>query len=1073
MNATAHSPQGPPSAKSRARPKCSSSYLSLCSALVFAGLALVSMPGRAQDERKFNITLPAAELSDALKQIAQQTGEDILFTADSVAGIRIQPLSGRMSARTAIQRLLSGTQLEVLPGGSDSLVVREKPPTARPSPKPVTPTPVEPVTPPVESVTITGTSFRGVAPVGGNLASIDRGTIEKTAAINSQQMLKTLPAITGMGMSGVTQNTGNSYYAPTIHSLGASSSNSTLVLIDGHRIPLGGISLTLPDASIVPAIAVERVEVLAEGASSVYGSDAVAGVVNFITRKSYDGVTATAQIGTGENFGTMYGGLLAGTNWHGGSVMAALGYSHSGALRYDYTTRPYLAPDKRPLGGTNFQTFNCSPASIQPAGYSSVFLGPAYDSPLANTAANAPCDAQRYGAVYGSETRYNMILRAGQDIGDRITLSADFLYSDRRTLTPQSRGTIQATVYRTGTQANPFYINPPGAPLGDGASDSQTIRWDSDELLGPGATINNSAPAWYGTFNAEYRLNDDWRATAFLMEGQDRTSSVSTGLLCQSCATLALNGTTNTNGSLTAPVAGTTLTPHQLPLTAENALDVWNPVDTNRTSAAVLKTLTDSRSAISQVSDIRQVRLGADGTLFQLPAGGLRLAFGGELLSYALDTEVINPLNSGPASQGSSSRYFPLSRKVESGYFELLMPVISPQMSSVLRNAELSASGRYDHYSDFGSTFNPKFAADIEFVDGLKLRANWSTSFVAPSMRALGDRLYGTYSNSTARLINTVAQVPIARFPAITQIPGIPCSGGYCTIGNNIQGIVVDTGNPNLKPQNGQTWSVGFDISPRLLQGFTGSITLFNNLLRGGITSPCAPGCILNNGALNYQFTVYPTGATAAEIANKVNDVPIVSVYPQTTYYIFRRAQTNALDLDVSGLDISANYYFDTGIGQFSLGGSISQFLRYMESYAGSAKYSVINSVGINSTFPSIARQARLNAGWARDDYALDIYVNNIGGYKNWGSGTINPLILDANGNAFDGGDYVRSWTTIDLHAAWAFSHEGSLGKGQIYVDVNNLFDTAPPVFNNSNGYDPYGANPLGRVISLGLRMQY
>src|SRR5690242_9617179 len=147
MNATAHSPQGPPSAKSRARPRCSSSYLALCSALVFAGLALVSMPGRAQDERKFNITLPAAELSDALKQIAQQTGEDILFTADSVAGIRIQPLSGRMSARTAIQRLLSGTQLEVLPGGSDSLVVREKPPVARPSPKPVTPAPVEPVTP--------------------------------------------------------------------------------------------------------------------------------------------------------------------------------------------------------------------------------------------------------------------------------------------------------------------------------------------------------------------------------------------------------------------------------------------------------------------------------------------------------------------------------------------------------------------------------------------------------------------------------------------------------------------------------------------------------------------------------------------------------------------------------------------------------------------------------------------------------------------------------------------------------------------------------------------------------------
>ncbi|MBA2587141.1 MAG: TonB-dependent receptor plug domain-containing protein, partial [Alphaproteobacteria bacterium] len=112
----------------------------------------------------------------------------------------------------------------------------------------------------VEAVTVTGTSFRGVAPVGGNLVSVDRAVIEKTNAQNAQQMLKTVPAITGLGMSGVTQNAGNSYYAPTIHSLGASSSNSTLILIDGHRIPLGHISLALPDPSMVPAIAVERVE---------------------------------------------------------------------------------------------------------------------------------------------------------------------------------------------------------------------------------------------------------------------------------------------------------------------------------------------------------------------------------------------------------------------------------------------------------------------------------------------------------------------------------------------------------------------------------------------------------------------------------------------------------------------------------------------------------------------------------------------------------------------------------------------------------------------------------------------
>jgi iron complex outermembrane receptor protein len=266
---------------------------------------------------------------------------------------------------------------------------------------------------------------------------------------------------------------------------------------------------------------------------------------------------------------------------------------------------------------------------------------------------------------------------------------------------------------------------------------------------------------------------------------------------------------------------------------------------------------------------------------------------------------------------------------------------------------------------------------------------------------------------------------------------------------------------------------VGLDVSPHFLEGFTGSITLFNNLLRGGITSPCAPGCILNNGALNYQFSVYPNGATPAEISAKVNDVPIVSVFPQTTYYIFRRAQTNALDLDVSGLDMSASYHFDTGWGRFNFSGSVTQFLRFVESYGGSAKYSIVNTVGINSTFPSIARQARLAAGWDREDYSLELYVNNVGGYRNWGSGTVNPLVLDTNGNVSSGGDYVRSWTTVDLHASWDFSHGGLLAKSQVYIDVNNVFNEAPPFFNNANGYDPYGANPLGRVMSLGLRVRY
>ncbi|MDB5707610.1 MAG: TonB-dependent receptor, partial [Sphingomonas bacterium] len=180
-----------------------------------------------------------------------------------------------------------------------------------------------------KDIIVTGTSIRGAPPVGGNLVSVGREAIEDTGAINVQQILKTVPAITGIGSGGVGQNAGNSYYAPTIHSLGSSASNSTLVLIDGHRIPLGHTSLALPDPSIVPPIMLERVEVLAEGSSATYGSDAVAGVVNFITRKRYDGVMGTAQVGFGASYRTVALGLLGGKTWDTGYVTLALGYSRS------------------------------------------------------------------------------------------------------------------------------------------------------------------------------------------------------------------------------------------------------------------------------------------------------------------------------------------------------------------------------------------------------------------------------------------------------------------------------------------------------------------------------------------------------------------------------------------------------------------------------------------------------------------------------------------------------------------------------------------------------------------------
>src|ERR1051326_1985319 len=154
-------------------------------------------------------------------------------------------------------------------------------------------------TPAVETVVVTGSSIRGAAPVGSNLITVDRATIEATGAQTTQELITSIPQINaGFGSSGQNADAGvGNASGPNIHSLGNVSASATLVLIDGHRIPPTGTATNVTDPSIIPAAVLERVEVLPDGASSIYGADAVAGVLNFITRKDFTGWETTSQYG--------------------------------------------------------------------------------------------------------------------------------------------------------------------------------------------------------------------------------------------------------------------------------------------------------------------------------------------------------------------------------------------------------------------------------------------------------------------------------------------------------------------------------------------------------------------------------------------------------------------------------------------------------------------------------------------------------------------------------------------------------------------------------------------------------
>lgn len=948
--------------------------------------------------------------------------------------------------------------------------------------------------PATEEVTVTGTSLRNVAPIGSSVISVDQEAIKAASPVSMQELLNQVP---GMSTTGAPpQGTSiNSFFTPQIHQLAGSISNSTLTVVNGLRlVGVGGD--TLPDPNIIPTAAIERVEVLAGGASSIYGSDAVSGVVNFILRKKYDGVEINLQAGAGDQYNNTQGSLLWGTSWDTGSVMFAAGYVFQSRLQAN--SRDFLiAGDYTPYGGTNYpMLFGCPTASIQVPGNSGVYLSPSATTTVPNTQAAHNCNPTVYGDSLPESTRRNALLSVTQDFGPRLTTSVMMNYNTLNTNARLMPGSVTGiTVFGPGsaatkpTQVNPFYTAPAGSP---GSTVSQTINWV--DLLGNGNGVDRfgtrylQEQTFYGTFTATYKITDKWQATFSDSTGQGTFDTSVIGGFNQSLAILALNGTGQRNGSTTTTdIAGQNVIALQT-LNASNALDVWTPAGSgNRTNPLVAQNIYKGTTWGRSNNTFNQARLQADGPLFDLPAGTVNLALGGEYQIYHLITDATTSNGTGDLTNGVQERLFRSKRNVFSAFLEANFPIISAEMNvPMIQSLDVDISGRYDAYSDVGNTGNPRYALDWGITDGIKIKANYSTSFVAPPVGVLGDPAQGGEFSGGAT-IPAPFNVPIKAFPDVVNLPGCNtpavAAAGFCSIGSGTLAPGIDRqygGALNgVKPQTGNSYSIGLDFVPTFLPGLSTNITYFNQIYKGGVTAP-NQNQITTYAPLFHLLQLYPNGATQAQI-DAFTRVPqggtVSGALPPTVYFTLNRDENNVLNLNIEGFDVVANYDFDTEFGHFRIGEAFTQFINFDQNFAGSAGFSILNTSGLNSTFPSIALQSRTTFAWSNDALELTAFVNFTGSYWNAGNFTVHPLLSDANGNFAGGGDKVSSNTTLDLHAAYNFEG-GMFGGDQIYIDIKNAFDTDPPFYNyanrgdtlSNNGYNPFVSNPIGRIISAGVR---
>jgi len=871
-------------------------------------------------------------------------------------------------------------------------------------------------------VTETGTSIRGAPPVGQNLISVGELAIQESGAVSVQQILNDVPQITGFGntaQGSYGSADGSGTYAPTVHSLGASASNATLVLVNGHRIPLSGTRHTLADPSIIPPAALQRVDVLPDGASAVYGSDAVAGVLNFVTKKGVDDTELSAQMGFADGYSTQNVNLVTGSSWAGGNVTFAYAYSERSNL--ENKDRPKLMADQTSRGGRDYSDWDCGPAVVDVDGTRYTYPYGAGD-----VATSPPCDPRDFTDLVGREVRNSAFISYQREYGDNLLLDVEMLMTNRRNLAREGAGQLSNF---TVTDENPFFVAPAGLDIG-----SARINWDSNALLGPRQGIGTSK-LFYIAPRLEYDFQNSWVASLSGMFGRDIAKEVDENSLCSACVRDAVTSSD--------------------PATA---LDVWGGGNTSDATIAYLQDSSSEQRAAQAMSD---VKLMFDGELFELGGGAAKLAVGGNLIRYNIDQLRRSPTPTGPASTSTQIIETDMDRDVTAFFAEMYLPFMD--------SFDVNLAVRSDDYSDFGSTVNPRIAAQWSVTDSLKLRVTYAQSFIAPALTSRGEEPTGKTTESGWGAAPTggfggsfigpdFQSDQLQQFLdwCETNYPGAYHDGGCDVGGADVRGTWVTGGNYGLNEETGETFSIGFDLTnPDWAPGLRLSVTYYDKLLEQMVTAPRI-SAITTVPGLNNRVLLMPTDAQLAAWTNGLQQTSIPVTYDNlpagvSTPYIWSFQQVNAFNIDAAGFDVSMDYSWDTDMGDFVYAWSFNKKTRFdQQSGVGGPWQDFLNG-NYNTTFSSLEYLHNMSLGWSRDNMSAKLTWKHANSYDRAG---------------FPDQTTIEAYNTYNLY----FSYDVEDWDTQFFFQGNNITDEDPPFWDTNGGFQSSDSSPIGRLMTLGFR---
>lgn len=571
----------------------------------------------------------------------------------------------------------------------------------------------------VERIEVTGsrikrTDLEGALPI----TVIDREQIDLSGQMSVSDLLRNT---TFNSFGSYRSTSGNASQGTTQVSLRGLGSSRTLILVDGRRLPTSPISGSGQDLNTVPLAAVERVEVLSDGASAVYGSDAIGGVINIITRKDYDG--AELRLGAGrvsipsEGGDREEGSFVIGTSTNKSRLLAGFSWNERDIIFERHFPWNQGNRGISPYGNNWAEVTSSGRA---PASSNALSLGTAACEGLNEnwfTTQNpwiggdmCSYDFRQTNANDSSVGTQSMFFRASQDITDDWQV-----YANASAVKSKSFGRYAASLNDPGSviSANsPNNPTNPNSPLYNpatnrdgvaaprpvavyhrfaslGTRDSQVDNYTTDVQMGFTGMVNDVEVEFGG------------RKT------KTKVYNMGNGYLLRSVANEAMeNGTYMLND----PLGSRFTTPED--------------------RAAYSRLLDSLNITISRINlfDMKEVFANASFDVLELQHGMVQMFVGTEYRSedYA---DIYDSQSAAGTVGGSAGSSAGGGRNVRAAYFETLVPVLD--------NLELNFAGRYDKYSDYGSDFSPKASLRYEPLDGLVLRASYGKGFRAPTLDIL------------------------------------------------------------------------------------------------------------------------------------------------------------------------------------------------------------------------------------------------------------------------------------------------------------------------------------------------